>query len=46
MQMVQSRFIKERRTNERLVKGYNANFGIDLNLSKSLTWTNALTFRK
>ena len=41
-----SRFIKERRTNERLSKGYNANFGIDLNLSKSLTWTNALTFRE
>lgn len=41
-----NRFIKERRTNERLSKGYNANFGIDLNLSKSLTWTNALTFRE
>lgn len=41
-----SRYIKERRTNERLSKGYNANFGIDLNLSKSLTWTNALTFRE
>ena len=41
-----SRFIKERRTNERLSEGYNANFGIDLNLSKSLTWTNALTFRE
>ena len=41
-----SRFIEERRTNDRLSKGYNANFGIDLNLSKSLTWTNALTFRE
>jgi outer membrane receptor protein involved in Fe transport len=41
-----SRFINERRTNERLSEGYNANFGIDLNLSKSLTWTNALTFRE
>lgn len=41
-----SRFIKERRTNDRLSEGYNANFGIDLNLSKSLTWTNALTFRE
>ena len=41
-----SRFIKERRTNDRLNKGYNANFGIDLNLTNSLTWTNALTFRE
>ena len=41
-----SRFINERRTNERLSEGYNANFGIDLNLSKSLTWTNDLTFRE
>jgi outer membrane receptor protein involved in Fe transport len=41
-----SRFINERRTNERLSEGYNANFGIDLNLSKSLTWTNAITFRE
>ena len=41
-----SRFIEEKRTNDRLSKGYNTNFGIDLNLSKSLTWTNALTFRE
>ena len=41
-----SRFIEEKRTNDRLSKGYNANFGIDLNLSESLTWTNALTFRE
>lgn len=41
-----SRFIEERRTNDRISEGYNANFGIDLNLSKSLTWTNALTFRE
>lgn len=41
-----SRFINERRTNERLSEGYNANFGIDLNLSNSLTWTNAITFRE
>ncbi|WP_291138242.1 outer membrane beta-barrel family protein [Flavobacterium sp. UBA7663] len=39
-------FIEERRTNDRESEGYNANFGIDLNLSKSLTWTNALTFRE
>ena len=41
-----SRFIEERRTNDRISEGYNANFGIDLNLSKSLTWTNSLTFRE
>jgi outer membrane receptor protein involved in Fe transport len=41
-----NRFINERRTNNRLSEGFNANFGIDLNLSKSLVWTNALTFRK
>ena len=41
-----NRFINERRTNDRLNEGFNANFGIDLNLSKSLVWTNALTFRE
>jgi outer membrane receptor protein involved in Fe transport len=41
-----NRFINERRNNNRLSEGFNANFGIDLNLSKSLVWTNALTFRK
>lgn len=39
-------FIDERRTNERLREGYNMNFGIDLKLDESLTWTNALTFRE
>lgn len=39
-----SGFINERRTNERLNEGYNANFGIDLFLNKSTTWTNSLTF--
>lgn len=39
-------FINERRTNNRLREGYNVNFGIDLNLSESLIWTNALTFRE
>lgn len=41
-----SRFINERRKNARNSEGYNANFGIDLNLTNSLTWTNALTFRE
>jgi len=41
-----SQFINEKRTNNRLREGYNVNFGIDLNLSESLIWTNALTFRE
>ncbi len=41
-----SRFINERRTNDRLSKGFNVNFGADLNITKSATWTNAVTFRK
>ena len=41
-----SQFINETRTNERLREGYNMNFGIDINLTESLTWTNALTFRE
>ena len=41
-----SRFINERRKNARQSEGYNANFGIDLNLTNSLSWTNALTFRE
>ena len=41
-----SQFINERRTNDRLSKGFNVNFGADLNLTESSTWTNAVTFRK
>ena len=41
-----SRFINERRTNDRLSKGFNVNFGADLNITKSATLTNAVTFRK
>jgi outer membrane receptor for ferrienterochelin and colicins len=41
-----SSFVNERRTNERLNEGYNANFGIDLFLDKNTTWSNALTFSK
>lgn len=41
-----NRFINERRTNDRLSKGFNVNFGADLNITKSATWTNAVTFRK
>lgn len=38
-------YINERRNNERLNEGYNANFGAEWFLTKSLSWTNALTFR-
>ncbi|MFD2890563.1 TonB-dependent receptor domain-containing protein [Flavobacterium chuncheonense] len=38
-------YIDERRNNERLNDGYNANFGAELYLTKTLSWTNALTFR-
>ncbi|HEU0137547.1 MAG TPA: TonB-dependent receptor [Flavobacterium sp.] len=39
-------FIVERRTNERLSKGYNTNFGMEWYLDASTTWTNTLTLRK
>lgn len=39
-----SQYVNERRNNERVTEGFNGNFGIDMNLSKTLTWTNALTF--
>ncbi len=38
-------FLEERRTNERLNKGYNSNFGIELFLDKSTSWTNSLTIQ-
>ncbi|RYY14872.1 MAG: TonB-dependent receptor, partial [Chitinophagaceae bacterium] len=39
-------YIDERRTNERLNKGYNANYGFDWFLTENTTWTNALNLRK
>jgi outer membrane receptor for ferrienterochelin and colicins len=39
-------FIDERRSNERLRKGYNANFGMDWYLTKSTTWTNSFNLRR
>lgn len=39
-------FVNESRTNERLNKGFNANFGIDLFLNKSTNWTHSLTFNR
>ncbi|PWA04645.1 TonB-dependent receptor domain-containing protein [Flavobacterium psychrotolerans] len=38
--------INERSTRERGRKGYNYNFGMDWFLDKTLTWTNALSYRK
>jgi outer membrane receptor protein involved in Fe transport len=39
-------FINEFRSNERLSKGYNSNFGIDLYIDKTTTWSNAVNLRK
>lgn len=39
-------FVNESRTNERLNKGFNANFGIDLFLNKTTNWTHSLTFNR
>lgn len=39
-------YINEKRRNERLSKGYNSNFGIELFLTKSATWSNSLTFNE
>jgi outer membrane receptor for ferrienterochelin and colicins len=39
-------FINEKRENERLSKGYNSNFGIELFLTNSATWSNALSFNE
>ncbi len=39
-------YIDELRNNERLSKGYNSNFGIDLYLDKTTTWSNAMNLRR
>ncbi|MFC4739916.1 TonB-dependent receptor domain-containing protein [Flavobacterium ponti] len=39
-------YIYESRTNQRLNRTFNANYGIDLFLTKSASWTHALTFSK
>ncbi|NMH28951.1 outer membrane beta-barrel family protein [Flavobacterium silvaticum] len=39
-------YIDERRENERLNKGYNANYGFDWFLTDKTTWTNALNLRR
>ncbi|WP_298155427.1 outer membrane beta-barrel family protein [Flavobacterium sp.] len=39
-------FTDEKRYNERISEGVNSNFGIDMYLDKSTTWTNAINYRK
>ncbi|WP_269684915.1 TonB-dependent receptor domain-containing protein [Flavobacterium lacustre] len=39
-------FVIEPRINERYGKGYNGNFGIELYLDKSTSWTNTINYRK
>lgn len=39
-------YIYENRENERNSKGYNGNFGIELYLNESTSWTNSLNYRK
>ena len=39
-------YVDELRNNERLSKGYNSNFGIDLYIDKSTTWSNAMNIRE
>ncbi len=41
-----SSFTNESRENERLRKGYNASFGMEWFLDKTLTWTNSVNFRR
>jgi outer membrane receptor protein involved in Fe transport len=40
------RFVDERRNNDRLGNNYNANFGIELNIDESSSWTNSFNYRK
>ena len=39
-------FVDERRTNDRLGNNYNANFGIELIIDDSSSWTNSFNYRK
>ncbi|MES2811017.1 MAG: outer membrane beta-barrel family protein [Bacteroidota bacterium] len=39
------KFVNERRENDRFGKGINANFGMELLLNKSTSWTNSMNFR-
>lgn len=39
-------YIEERRNNNRLSEGFNGNFGMEIYLDKTSSWTNMLAFRK
>lgn len=39
------KYLDERRENDRFSKGINANFGMELLVDKSTSWTNSLNFR-
>jgi hypothetical protein len=39
-------YVIEPRKNKRLGNGYNGNFGIELFLDKSTSWTNTINYRK
>nr|WP_317632218.1 TonB-dependent receptor [uncultured Flavobacterium sp.] len=38
-------YMDEKRDNERVRKGHNVNFGLDLYITPSITWTNTVGFR-
>ncbi len=39
-------FIYERRNNDRIGNSYNGNFGLDWFLTKNITWSNSVNYRK
>jgi outer membrane receptor for ferrienterochelin and colicins len=39
-------FTNERRTNDRLRKGFNASIGLEMFIDSTLTWTNSLSIRR
>jgi outer membrane receptor for ferrienterochelin and colicins len=39
-------YIEERRNNNKLSEGFNGNFGMEIYLDKTSSWTNMLSFRK
>lgn len=39
-------YVNEKRETDRFNKGYNGNFGIELYLNKSTSWTNTLNYRE
>ena len=41
-----NRYLNERRTNERLRKGYNGNLGFEWYVTPSISWTNTFSYRK